>query len=406
MRSICASEAPSLGSTQDLDVVRAHQRPPSSLTGPTKRMTNSLAGLLVEVARRADLLDRAVVEDHDLLGDLHRLLLVVRDEHRRHVDLVVQAAQPGAQLLAHRGVERAEGLVEQQHPRLHRQRARQRHALALAAGELRRVAVGEAVEAAPARAARRRAPDLLLGPLADRQPERDVVAHGHVLERRRSAGRRSRRRGAAAATAVASSPPITTRPRRAPRGPAMMRSSVDLPLPLGPSSAVSEPSGTSSETSSSATKSPNRFDDVLDRDAHQRPLLRGSRRFIAEQRDEREQGEHDRRGVGAGRSKRWKRFSTSSVSVSVWPDELAGDDADRAELAERAGGREHHAVGDAPADRRQRDAPEGLQRAAPRVAAACSCSVADLAQHRDDLAHDERQRDEDRRQDHARDARR
>ena len=39
----------------------------------------------------------------------------------------------------------------------------------------------------------------------------------------------------------------------------MIRSSVDLPEPLGPSSAVSEPSGISSETSSSATKSPNRF---------------------------------------------------------------------------------------------------------------------------------------------------
>src|SRR4051812_16299847 len=36
----------------------------------------------------------------------------------------------------------------------------------------------------------------------------------------------------------------------------MIRSSVDLPEPLGPSSAVSEPSGTSSVTRSSAVKSP------------------------------------------------------------------------------------------------------------------------------------------------------
>ena len=40
----------------------------------------------------------------------------------------------------------------------------------------------------------------------------------------------------------------------------MMRSSVDLPPPLGPSSAVSEPVGTSSDTSSSATASPKRFE--------------------------------------------------------------------------------------------------------------------------------------------------
>ena len=43
-------------------------------------------------------------------------------------------------------VEGAERLVEQQHARLHRQRAGERHALALAAGELRGIAVGEAVE--------------------------------------------------------------------------------------------------------------------------------------------------------------------------------------------------------------------------------------------------------------------
>ena len=40
----------------------------------------------------------------------------------------------------------------------------------------------------------------------------------------------------------------------------MTRSSVDLPPPDGPSSAVSEPLGTSSDTFSSATKSPKFFE--------------------------------------------------------------------------------------------------------------------------------------------------
>ena len=53
----------------------------------------------------------------------------------------MQAAQPLAQLGADLRVERAERLVEQQHPRLDRQRAGERHALALAAGELVRVAL-------------------------------------------------------------------------------------------------------------------------------------------------------------------------------------------------------------------------------------------------------------------------
>ena len=62
------------------------------------------------------------------------------------MQLVVQAAQPAAQLLAHLGVERAERLVEQQHARAHRQRAGERDALALAAGKLRGIPVGQPVE--------------------------------------------------------------------------------------------------------------------------------------------------------------------------------------------------------------------------------------------------------------------
>ena len=59
---------------------------------------------------------------------------------------LVQLAQPAPQILAHLGVECAEGLVEQQHAGLDRQRARQCDALALAARQLVRVAVGQPVE--------------------------------------------------------------------------------------------------------------------------------------------------------------------------------------------------------------------------------------------------------------------
>jgi hypothetical protein len=116
---------------------------PSRFTAPTKPMTNSSSRMLVELARRRRSARPALVHHHDLLGDLHRLLLVVRDEDRRHVDLVVEAAQPARELLADLRVERAERLVEEQHLGLDRERPGQRHALALAARELRRVAVGE-----------------------------------------------------------------------------------------------------------------------------------------------------------------------------------------------------------------------------------------------------------------------
>ena len=55
------------------------------------------------------------------VGDVHRLLLVMGDEDRRHVHLVVKPAKPGAQVLAHLRVESAERLVEQQYLRLDRQ---------------------------------------------------------------------------------------------------------------------------------------------------------------------------------------------------------------------------------------------------------------------------------------------
>jgi hypothetical protein len=58
---------------------------------------------------------------------------------------------------------------------------------------------------------------------------------------------------------VTSLPSITTRPSSGCSSPEITRSSVDLPLPLGPRRAVSEPVGTEIETSSTATKSPKRL---------------------------------------------------------------------------------------------------------------------------------------------------
>ena len=119
----------------------------------------------------------------DAVGDRHRLLLVVGDDQRRHGDLLVQPAQPLAQLGADLRVERAERLVEQQQPRLDGERPRQRHPLALAAGELVGVALGVAREARRSPSSSDvRARDPRLGLLAHLQAEGDVVAHGHVPE--------------------------------------------------------------------------------------------------------------------------------------------------------------------------------------------------------------------------------
>ena len=76
------------------------------------------------------------------LASFERLFLIMRDEDAGDFDLVVQPPQPSAQFLTHLGVERAERLVEQQHSRLDRERARECDALALPAGELRGIAIG------------------------------------------------------------------------------------------------------------------------------------------------------------------------------------------------------------------------------------------------------------------------
>ena len=146
MRSIIASSASGAGTWSTSRSCGRMNTAPRRLTGPMKLITNSVCGMLVEVVRLAGLLDSTLVHDHDLPGDLHRLLLVVGDEDRRHVDLVVETAKPLAQLLADVRVQGPERLVEQQHLGLDGERASQRHALALAARELRRVPVAEPIE--------------------------------------------------------------------------------------------------------------------------------------------------------------------------------------------------------------------------------------------------------------------
>ncbi|MNT13424.1 hypothetical protein D3C72_1483940 [compost metagenome] len=144
--------------------------------------------MVVDGLGRAVLLDVAAVHQHHLVGHFQRLFLVMGDEHAGHVQFIVQAAQPAAQLLAHLGVERAEGFVEQQHLGLHRQRAGQRDALALAAGQLRRVAVGQPVELHQLQQRTHLVADLrfarALGARLDAQAEGHVLEHAHMLEQR------------------------------------------------------------------------------------------------------------------------------------------------------------------------------------------------------------------------------
>ena len=145
-------------------------------------------GVVEDLLGRAGLLDAGLVHDHHAVGHFERLLLVVGDQQAGDVDGVVQPPQPAPQPLADLGVERAEGLVEQQHLGFDGQGASQRHPLPLAAGELAGIAVGERFELDQ----RHQLPDALADGAcgrahlarADAQPEGDILEHVHVAEQR------------------------------------------------------------------------------------------------------------------------------------------------------------------------------------------------------------------------------
>ncbi len=153
-----------------------------------------------------------------------------------------QLAQPGARLLAQLGVEIGQRLVQQDDGRVVDERAGERDALLLAAGELVRKALGEVPERQLLERRLHARRDVARRDLAKFQAVRDVVGHRLVRPQRvrlehetevaalRRARRGPRRR--------------RTRPCRRCGScrccgcsrPATARSSVVLPLPEGPSS--------------------------------------------------------------------------------------------------------------------------------------------------------------------------
>src|SRR5919198_3392069 len=65
---------------EDLEVVRPDEHRAAPVDRAHEAHHELRLRMLVEVIRRSRLLDLAVVHDHDLLGDVHRLLLIVGDE--------------------------------------------------------------------------------------------------------------------------------------------------------------------------------------------------------------------------------------------------------------------------------------------------------------------------------------
>ena len=192
--------------------------------------------------------DRTVAHHREPVRDGERLLLVVGDQQRGRAGVAEDPPQVGREPDAELGIEGGERLVEQQQPRLGRQRAGQRDSLALSAGEGARhpVAVpaqADQVEQAATWSARRGARHAAEPQrIADVAGDGQVVEELAVLEHQREAALVGGHAGEVGAV-----PPD---PAAGPSGsrPAIARSSDDFPLPDGPSTASTCPSSTRRST--------------------------------------------------------------------------------------------------------------------------------------------------------------
>src|SRR6188472_2962661 len=130
---------------EDRDLLRSNRvAPPVALDHirDTHEAGDELAlGVLVDLGRRADLLDPSLAEDGEPVGHRERLLLIVRDVDEREPDLALDRLELDLHLLAELEVERAEWLVEQKYLRPVHDRAREGDALPLPARQLSRLAV-------------------------------------------------------------------------------------------------------------------------------------------------------------------------------------------------------------------------------------------------------------------------
>jgi hypothetical protein len=137
-------------------------------------------GVLVQPLGRVHLQDPARVEHRHALAERHRLDLVMRHVDRRHAEPRVELRQRRAHLDAELRVEVREWLVHQERLRLAHDRAPHRHALALSAGELRRLALEQLLQAEQFRHLLHAAPRLVFRHAPNFQPVADVLAHAHM----------------------------------------------------------------------------------------------------------------------------------------------------------------------------------------------------------------------------------
>ena len=124
--------------------------------------------------------DQPIAHDGDVVGEHHRLLLVVGHEDRGGAESLMQPLDLAAHPRTERGVEIRERLVEEEDLRLLDHRARERDTLLLTAGELGDAPLEEVVDLQGARDAAHAHVDLAPRLLGELEREGHVAVDVHV----------------------------------------------------------------------------------------------------------------------------------------------------------------------------------------------------------------------------------
>ena len=103
--------------------------------------------LCIQIRRACGLLDLSLVHQMDHIRHDHRFFLIMRDEDRGDAEIPLDPADLDLQGMPQKCVDRGKRLVKQKHLRLRDDRAGQRSALLLSAGELGRILVQLIAEA-------------------------------------------------------------------------------------------------------------------------------------------------------------------------------------------------------------------------------------------------------------------
>ena len=137
---------------------------------------------VIDLLRRADLLDTPTAHDCDAIAHRERFTLVVGDEDEGDAHLALDALEFDLHRLTQLEIERGERLVEQQCAGHVDERTGERNTLLLAARQLVRSAIAELGEANDVEHLLGPAGRLRRGDTLGAQAERHVLEHTHVWE--------------------------------------------------------------------------------------------------------------------------------------------------------------------------------------------------------------------------------